>query len=270
MTASIRMTSRRFLSLSTAWIAIAVLTWSCAGGSGSSGFGISESVVLQRVADGRQCEDFEGLIICPADATPEDLPTPNQSVSPTPSPIATGIPTAITATPALPQATETPGADDTPAPQATPTEPSEPTATPSPTVIPPSEIFTNLPDPLGQLFCAPNADGRLCDIAFRFAASGFPTDAAFRVAVRDAGSDSPWSILTPSAIDESGSAAFGYSASIAVDLAAEREPNDGNLLRIVVLVFEREPGPVPDRVARLSDTGADRAFVVAPLPILLP
>lgn len=253
-----------FLRSSFGFLAIALvlagaaLVQGCAGGSGSSGFGIAESIVLQRVADRQSCEIFDGILYCPADATGEATPTeiPTATASPTAE-------AAETQTPATPELTQTPAPTQgtTPMPQFTPTI--EPTTVPSPTGPLDAGIHTNAPRQLDNLFCTPVEFGQSCAVDFQFSASGFDDDEAFRVAVRLADTDEPWLVLEPVAATDS---AFVYSVRIPFDPTRPLAPEER--IQLVVLVFERDPGPVPEHVARLSDTGADQAFVVTPIPVL--
>jgi len=277
----------RLLSMAAAWVAIAVCAFGCVGGSGSSGFDLAESSVIQRVGQGQECEEFDGLIICPADATRGSAATPTHSVPPTAPPAATPSATETTsapgtATPAVtgtipqPQGTSTPtaspAAHDTAAPTAiaaTPTHTATgiPSATPSPTAILETDIFTNASGLHGGAACAPSQEPSMCDVEFRFRAIGLPDTSAFRVAARPVDTVGAWSIFVPTRTDGTADP-FDYSSEIRIDVADAQAAQSG--VQVIVLVFDSDPGPVPERVARLSDTGADRAFVVAVLPVLSP
>ncbi len=276
MIAIAKMFARRFLRSATFLIVAGVVAAGCVGGSGSSGFDILESAALQRVNDNRKCEEFDGLIICPADAIGVDGPTPvatepapPTSAPPTSAPMATPsatTPVALgspTATIAQPESTATPAttATITASPAATPT--------PSPTTVVEADIRTNATDFSDSLSCPPSGAAGSCSNELRFTAQGFDATTAFRVAVRAVDSESAWSILVPvpsPTVDGD----FDYVVQVPLDLFAADAPGIGDFAQFVVLSFDRDPGPIPDRVARLADTGADRAFVVTPVPIAFP
>jgi len=269
--------------MAAAWFAVTVCAFGCVGGSGSSGFDLAESSVIQRVGQGQECEEFDGLVICPADATRGAAPTPTQPAPPTAPPAATPSATETTSAPAsptpevtgtipVPHGTSTPTAsplaNDTAAPTAIAASPMPtgvPSATPSPTAIPETDILTNAPGLHEGAACAPTSPPANCVVEFRFRASGLPETSAFRVAGRPADAEGPWSILVPIRTDGTGGE-FEYSTEIPIDLTQ----GDQRSIQLVVLVFDSDPGPVPDRVSRLSDTGAVRAFVVAVVPVAVP
>ena len=63
-------------------------------------------------------------------------------------------------------------------------------------------------------------------------------------------SDSPWQIVPVT----------GNQFTIEI-------PPNVAVLQTAVLVYESDPGPVPTEVPVLSDTGADFAFVAAPVAV---
>jgi hypothetical protein len=128
-------------------------------------------------------------------------------------------------------------------------------------------VFTNAPGLDGPLRCARTSTPATCVIGFRFRATGLPETAAFRVAARPVGAQSPWSILVPIRSEVLGGE-FEYSIDVSIDLSTGQD--DASAVQLIVLAFDSDPGPVPDRVTRLADTGADRAFVVAAVPIEAP
>jgi len=322
---AVRMLVICLVALSTAFVA------NGCGGSGSSGFNIAESAAIQRVVDEGECEEFDGLVICPADSSPQSVATPTtqpteppaeatstavatatptqSEIDGTPQPTETvpaGIPTA-TGSPVGPQATPTPAGTTGPAsptttegfqtPAATPTPtdelsvpPSEtpttlptntrtptrratstrtpteePSNSPTATVVPMMEIITNRANlDMGEALCA-GIEASSCFVDFRFSAVGFDAGTAFRVASRRVGVEEAWTISAAN-LSASSIAGPSYAAGIQVEmtpLAAQPTTE----IQIVVLGFERDPGPVPSRVFRLSDTGADLAYAVAPLRV---
>jgi len=255
----------------------------CIGGSGSSGFDIAEGLAIQRVVDLDTCEVFDSLTICPADTgpgsieTPSAVPTTPASPTPSPAPSEPSLPTATDV--AIPAPSETPPgpADTTPTsspPSAIPsstrlpstTETPRPTDTPTPTAVPSMEIVTNRVSFDGEApLCVTGDTPATCFVDFEFFALGFATDVAFRVASRPLGAEAPWLVLDPIAGEFVGPSPI-FVAPIPVDLSLATE-SPVERLQIVVLGFESDPGPVPQHVDRLSQTGADLAFAVEPLPI---
>ncbi len=129
------------------------------GGRGSSGFDITENVIINKVLESQKCLSNRELTFCPADQRPT-----------------------ITAT-----ATATATAP-------TPTAPASPT--PTPTVIPTPHVDTGLAD--GTLIPCTRPDaGAPCSLLFSFAGFGFPGAASFRVASRLRAPDGAWELAAP-------------------------------------------------------------------------
>lgn len=284
----------------TITVAFALFALGCAGGSGSSGFDIAESLVIERVTAGGECEEFDGLLICPADAAPvpAGTPTPSPTVAPatdtpTASPTdALDVPTPVE-TPTLPEVPPTETATASPAPSGAPGTPTvSGTAIPSPTTppamatvsatvththtaapsatatrteIPSLDITTNLDSFEGQP-CQPSDLAGTCTLVFEFSARGFPPATAFRVASRLLDTQDPW-LIQPAAPATTPNGDFTYAVEIPIDVAPLAADDAGASLQVVVLAFESDPGPVPTHVATLSATGADLAFAVSPIAV---
>jgi len=253
----------------------------CAGGSGSSGFDVlAENAAIQQALDSQDCEVFEGLTICAAGgkAPPTDTPVaPAQTPTGTPRPTNTARPTStalsnLTATPsengATPTPTGTPIAKGTATPSptfagpsATDTQAAAPTPTPtlsvpnsptpSSTTTPGRAAVETNTSPSDTLPCVPNSD-TTCTIVFVFSPVGQPSSAAYRVAVRTRNPDSVWRVVE----------APNNRALIEVS-----DANPGQQYQFVVLVFSEDPGPLPETVQVLAETGADSAFVT---PVVVP
>jgi hypothetical protein len=73
----------RHLGLAVAVLASTVT--GCTGGSGSSGFDIRENLVIEDALGSGDCQDFEGLRICPADTGTPAQPTAPPTPKPTPT-----------------------------------------------------------------------------------------------------------------------------------------------------------------------------------------
>lgn len=131
------------------------------GGRGSSGFDITENVIISQVLETQECLSNHGLTVCPADRRTDETPT-------------------ATAT------------------AATPTAAISPTATP--TVEPTPQVDTGLADG-DSIACTRDAVGAPCHLAFRFAVFGFPSDAAFYVAARLRTPDSEWVLAVQPTLD---------------------------------------------------------------------
>lgn len=251
----------------------------CAGGSGSSGFNIAESQAVDRVAESGECEDFDGLLICPVETLPTTEATPTATPTSTRAPeIPTASPTdgidaptpGVTATmPQLP-ATQTPTALPTQGPPetATATATEESSPTPSPTNIPTLGVVTDVAEFGDDQSCVLADDESSCVVAFRFTAIGFPPESAFRVASRPTGAEVAWDIVDPTTPAQASLPA--YTADLPVDLDTPTAHSGAvSTLQVVVLAFDSDPGPVPERVDSLGATGADLAFAAPPLPIVV-
>ncbi len=241
----------------------------CAGGSGSSGFDQIENAVIQRVVEGRECEDLNGLTICPVDTLQPQVPTPSpQPATPTrtPSPDGSPIPTPPAPSSATP--------DKSVNPTMTPTEAVVQTSTQT---VSPSPTATMLPGVLlaptfGQLgdarVCQPIVDTGSCQLSFDFIASGFPFDTTYLVAAREVGLELPWTIVRAEEILRDGKLQF-QRAVIPFDLAATGDAALVDGVQLVVLTFMNNRGPVPSQVDQLADTAPDSAFAVTPFTVTL-
>jgi hypothetical protein len=259
------------------WLApmiLALLLAACVGGSGSSGFDISENFAIEQALDSQECVDFEGLIICPAAPAPTAGPTitatPTFTATPAPpEPTPSFTPTPPTdvplqsPSPTLPEGFQTPGPSATVTPRFT--ETGTPTVTvtrpapetPFPTAPPIMEIETSLSD-AGAINCPSLPVEIACPFDFAFTPRGFPADATYRVAVREA-VEMPWTILpVPQLIPQEREPAFASFFEI------DRSASPGAplpALQFAVLVFLGPADGLPAQVQRLGDTGADFAYV---------
>lgn len=255
-----RTTRRLRATLALAALA-AVLLGGCAGGSGSSGFDIvaAENAAIDTALDTGSCVVERGLTICASanetPAAPSETPTATVPPS-TPTqtmPERTGTATfAMTGTPtatppiAAPTATVTRNTDASPTPSGT----AAPSRTPTPTGTPGRPAIDTQADAADVAQCASEADSQPCVLRFGFTTTGIPAGAAYRAAVRGRDPDSTWRILP----------VVENSFEVVV-------PPEVSTLQTAVLVYESDPGPVPTEVEVLSDSGADAAFVSAPLTV---
>ena len=201
------------------------------GGSGSSGFdGVAaENTAIDQALDTNGCVTERGLTICASGEVTPTQPTPE------PSPTAT-VNSNATATP-----TGTPGpcvAHAVPSPSPTATRPA---SQPGVDVQPDATDIAN---------CLATADSQACTLRVGFVPVAAPVDAAYRAAVRQRQPDSSWRILPVTGNE--------VEIVIAPDVA---------VVQTAILLYEREPGPVPAEVEVLSDSGADFAFVTAPVVV---
>lgn len=265
-------------------VACALLLAACTGGSGSSGFDLAlqrENKAIDNALTEQMCEMNEGLIICPSGV---EAPTPTATraapaSSATPTAPADRTPTGGNATHTAQPQTPTPtveGSSNTPTPTdgnvtASPT-PSAPGATATRTTTPPAQetitrtpTFTPLPPSapgigtnVGEsdtLSCTLLDAQNPCIFVFSFEPIGLPSGSAFRVGVRTRDPNGNWRILPVA----------NNSALIEIDTSPS-----GPDYQIAVLVYESDPGPVPDEVVLLSDSGADYAFVTQVLMLVTP
>jgi hypothetical protein len=228
----------------------ALLLGGCAGGSGSSGFDIvaAENAAIDTALDTGDCVVEHGLTICASgtvaspvvpSATPTATVEPAASLtatvagSPTPTPTSV-FPTAATTRPPF---------------SATPTRTSTraPEASPAPTVMPAQPRVESEADATDVANCVLVAAAQSCTLRVVFVSMGIPDDAVYRAAVRARSPDSTWRVLP-----------------VADGAFTVEVPPEVTVVQTAVLVFERDPGPLPDEVEVLSDTGAELAFVSAP------
>jgi hypothetical protein len=200
------------------------------GGSGSSGFdGVaSENTAIDQALDSNGCVTERGLTICASG---------DVAIPPTPPPSPTGTP--ISQSTGTPTPTGTPGrASPSPSPTRTATRP-------------PSQPGVDIqPDATDVANCAATADSQSCSLRVVFVPISAPVDAAYRAAVRQRDPDGPWRILPVT----------GNQVDIVIGPEVA-------VVQTAILLYERDPGPVPAEVEVLSATGADFAFVAAPLVV---
>ncbi|MBX3027824.1 hypothetical protein KF840_23260 [bacterium] len=227
----------------------------CAGGSGSSGFDIvaAENRAIDNAIGSGGCVVERGLTICASEAvaTPAPSATPTHTALPsrtgTPGPVQseTATPPLRTATPtgtslALPSATRTGTAIG-----------ASPTATATRGVSQPSVDIQ--PEAGDVANCAGSADSQSCVVRFVFVSAAAPADAAYRAAVRARSPDSAWRVLPVE----------GNAVEVQV-------PAGVRVIQTAILLYDRDPGPVPSEIQALSESGADFAFVAAPLVVRAP
>ena len=199
------------------------------GGSGSSGFdGVAaENTAIDHALETNGCVTERGLTICASGEVTPTQPTPE------PSPTATEM-LNTTATP-----TGTP-VFGTPTPSPSPTA-TRPASQPGVDVQPDATDIAN---------CIAAADSQECTLRVVFVPIAAPIDAAYRAAVRQRQPDGPWRIQPVT----------GNEVEIVIGPGVA-------VVQTAILLYEREPGLVPTEVAVLSDSGADFAFVTAPVVV---
>lgn len=243
---------------------LCVLVLAGCGGSGSSGFdGIAaENAAIDNALQSGGCVTERGLTICAATdvETPPTEPTATETPVAAASPSATGtVPFDATVTPtptyaaATTTATRPPAATETGTPTRT-TTPARGTRTRTPSFTPTQEpARPNVdiqPDPTDVANCAATSDAQSCALRLYFEPMATPSDAVYRAAVRARDPDSVWRLVevTGNAVD----------IVVAPDVDA---------IQVAILLYERDPGPLPSEVEVLFDSGADYAFVGAPLVV---
>ncbi len=137
-----------------------------------------------------------------------------------------------------------------------------PLGTPGPTPGPGiATVDTNL-DGSGDIACAALPTAGQCVVRMMFAPLGFPTDASFRVAVRERDPDGRWR-LAPEPDENGAPDSPSFDVGVVIDAAPVEA--SGGAVQMAVLVFLAPPGPLPETVRTLAETGADFAFVTTPL-----
>ena len=231
------MDARRNFWLTSTILALALVLTACAGGSGSSGFDITENAAIDQALATAKCVDFQGLDICPADQPPaqsEPSRTPTRTATP---------PTAMPG--------ETPTA-------ATPTATRTRTPTPSPSSPPSAMAIDTSLSNFSSIDCPAAPLENPCLIDFTFVPHGFPPDATYRVAQRDS-ADAAWTILSPpSVVADTPEASLDNQISLGPSAAPTGSVSE---LQLAVLVFIGEPQNLPTTVEQLGDSGAVFAYV---------
>lgn len=243
-------------------LALTLLSFSCAGGSGSSGFDLAENEAINMALDEQRCVESEGLTICPAGTPTHSAPDVTMTPTVTPLP-ATPTPTPTTdavdfptGTPSVPPAQQT--ATTSPRPTSTPRATHPPI--PSPTATVGMTITTSFDGTEGAT-CIPSDMPGICILPFTFAARGFTIDTHYQVAVRSA-DDEPWELFD--AVQVSFDAlTSNFGADIPVETAAAQGPTASVFLQTAVLVFLDEPPllPASELIESLGESGADSAYV---------
>jgi hypothetical protein len=239
-------------------LAVAVALAGC-GGSGSSGFdGIAaENAAIDDALASGGCVTERGLTICaaseeaspatpPTGALPSATATPVAEASVTQTATMATPPDDRTATPtgtfALATASPTPTRTATGSAR---TRTATYTPTPTPSMRPNVDIQL---DPTDIANCAAVDDGQSCALRLVFVPMAAPANAAYRAAVRTRDPDSDWRVVEVS----------GNAVDVVIG-------PDVTVIQLAILLYDRDPGPVPGEVQALFDSGADYAFVSAPL-----
>jgi hypothetical protein len=230
----------------------------CAGGSGSSGFDLTEGAAIKLALDEQRCVDLDGFLVCPADTSSTEPP----AVTPTP----TGTKPGATENP-TPSPTRAGG--ETPPPTAIPIVTASATPSPTPTVAVAPEVDLVL-NRLGAVDCLDLEQDGLCHLMIAFAPEGFPTNAVFRVAVRK---------LDPITLEPEGAWVLGAppvpsgspdmpSFDASVSAVPTADVTSGTVMvQFAVLVFLDPPATIPEQTELLGDTGADYAFITTEIVI---
>ncbi len=127
----------------------------------------------------------------------------------------------------------------------------------------PEHVDTNL-DPTGSVSCEQRSPGGRCNFMLAFAPVGFPPDTIFRVASRRSDPGAPWAIGVEPVRSGFGSAP-SYEVQVELDVPVGDAPGPGVSVQFAVLAFIEPRAPLPTEVERLVVSGADYAFVTAPL-----
>jgi hypothetical protein len=238
-------------------LALSLLSFSCAGGSGSSGFDFAENTAIEMALDEQRCVESEGLTICPAGmATPPPATRTATPLPPAPTPTPTnGVIDVPTETPATPPAQVT--ATAAPSATATPTETSTPI--PTSTVDRGMTVDTSF-DSAADSTCIPTDTPGICILPFVFATQGFSLDTNYQVAARNA-DDDPWELFDAIHLGVNPQGSL-FGSDIPINTLAQ-DPTAGIFIQTAVLVFvEQAPFLPPGEIIEsLSESGADFAYV---------
>lgn len=149
--------------------------------------------------------------------------------------------------------TRTPSATPpTDVPGATPTLTPPVVASPTPTVTtaPAPPVVDVALDPTDVAACAAADQEAPCTLRLTVVPTAVSAGAAYRAAVRQRHPDGAWRVMPVT------------DQQVAITVAPEV-----TTLQAAVLVYESDPGPVPEELRVLSDSGADFAFVTPPLAV---
>lgn len=219
-------------------LSLALLLAGC-GGSGSSGFDAlaAENDAIDRALEG-QCTVENGLTICPST---DGMPAPSASPTPTGTPVAD--PSVTTTPAAMASRTATIAITATPTPTANRTATTTQTTPGRPVV----EVDIDSSDIAS---CDAVDVSQPCIVTVTFSTANTPVSAVYRAASRARDPDSVWTLHPDT----------GYQAFIVV-------PPEVATLQVAILVFDGDPGPLPEEIELLSDSGAEQAFVTAPVAV---
>lgn len=144
---------------------------------------------------------------------------------------------------------------------------------PTPTATPPTPTVVTSPTPTAAVGATPRVDttlangasiactrtapGSACTLTFNFAALGLSPSATFGVATRLRDPDTAWTLAPPPVVD-TGTDPPLFATTI--DLQLPDDPPDRSV-QFAVLVFLADSTGAPMEFERLSESGADVAFV---------
>lgn len=222
-------------------LVLAALMAAC-GGSGSSGFDAlaAENRAIDRVVRGQGCTVENGLTICASGASESPPPA-----SATPSPTGTPAP--------VPSVTGTPGAMPSTSPTAgitaTRTAPQSPTPTATRAAPGPPEVDVGL-SPGDIANCEAVDVSQTCVVRVSFSPVNAPVGAMYRAVSRLREPDTVWTVHPDTPLH----------AVVVV-------PPEATTVQVAVLMYYGDPGPLPEELELLADSGADVAFVAAPVAV---
>jgi hypothetical protein len=245
----------RFSWISALALAACVTAIACAGGSGSSGFDLTENAAITLALDEQRCVDFEGLRVCPALTTATVRPAGSPTATPTPARTPTTSPTNA--------------GSGTPPPDASPTATPSPTHSPTPAASaePGVDLVVNRD---GTVDCTVIEHEGMCDLRVAFWVEGLPPSALFRVAIRTLNPDTLkpeglWTIGN-APVPSGGPEMPTFDASVAAIPNADVTGGTATV-QLAVLVFLDPPMTIPGETEALVDTGADYAFITTEIGI---
>lgn len=123
------------------------------------------------------------------------------------------------------------------------------------------QIVTNI-GPSSDINCSNDSQ---CSFRFIYVATGFPPDAKYRTASRGS-ADEVWTISEPDVLDASPSET-AFQDRVPIQAPSNAPASEDTTVQFAVLVFLDDPGTVPSTVRLLGDTGANFAYVQAPVPV---
>jgi len=122
-------------------------------------------------------------------------------------------------------------------------------------------------DPASAVPCVLSAADS-CAFTFPFMADGFPPEAVYRVATRSIDPLGAWRVSAAPTANPAPGSAPDFDVPVLIERPSDA-PTGSSSVQLAVLVYLAAPSSIPSTVNTLVESGADFAYVVTPIDVLV-